>query len=264
MNKKDDITVINMGYVLSILKRNIISILVWAILGVVFSLITVFMLVEPKYSSSIDILVNQKNNNTAVQYNVQQADLQAINTYKDILTKPIILTPVLKEIKRTDNYQGSLNTLEKSIKVSNQASSQVITVTVTDKNAYVAADVANTIGKVFAKKVKKMMQVDNVTIVSSAKVNTKPVSPRKKLYALVGLVTGLIIGVVIALIKELTDKTVKDSSFLTDELGLTNIGSVYHLDINDSDYGVVKVIARNKISNNGDDEEFNTPRRHRV
>ena len=60
MNKKDDITVINMGYVLSILKRNIISILVWAILGVVFSLITVFMLVEPKYSSSIDILVNQK------------------------------------------------------------------------------------------------------------------------------------------------------------------------------------------------------------
>ena len=51
---------------------------------------------------------------------------------------------------------------------------------------------------------------------------------------------------------------------MTDELGLTNIGSVYHLDINDSDYGVVKVIARNKISNNSDDEEFNTPRRRRV
>ncbi|MGK4078002.1 Wzz/FepE/Etk N-terminal domain-containing protein [Ligilactobacillus salivarius] len=267
MNKKNDADFVDISSLLLVLKKNILTVLVWGVLGLVISLIMVFMMIEPKYKSSIDILVNQKNSNTAVQYNVQQADLQAINTYKDILTKPIILTPVLKEIKRTDNYQGSLNTLEKSIKVSNQASSQVITVTVTDKNAYVAADVANTIGKVFAKKVKKMMQVDNVTIVSSAKVNTKPVSPRKKLYALVGLVTGLIIGVVIALIKELTDKTVKDSSFLTDELGLTNIGSVYHLDINDSDYGVVKVIARNKISNNGnnsDDEEFNTPRRRRV
>ena len=62
----------------------------------------------------------------------------------------------------------------------------------------------------------------------------------------------------------LTDKTVKDSGFLTDELGLTNIGSVYHLDINDNDYGVVKVIARNKISDNDADEEFDTPRRRRV
>ena len=63
--------------------------------------------------------------------------------------------------------------------------------------------------------------------------------------------------------KELTDKTVKDSNFLTDNLGLTNIGSVYHLDISDNDYGVVKVVARNKISDNND-EELDMPRRRRV
>ena len=187
-----------------------------------------------------------------------------INTYKDVLTKPIILTSVLKEVKRTDNYQGNLSTLENSVKVSNQTNSQVITVSVTDKNAYVAADVANTIGKVFAKKVKKMMQVDNVTIVSNAKVNTTPVSPNKKLSALIGVVVGLLLGILFAIVKELTDKTVKDSGFLTDELGLTNIGSVYHLDISDNDYGVVKVIARNKISDSHDEEEFDIPHRRRV
>lgn len=264
MNRKDDETVIDLSRLMVILKNNIVSIIIWMTLGLVLALGSVFFFIEPKYNSSIDILVNQKANNAQVQYATQQADLQAINTYKDVLTKPIILSPVLKEVKRTDNYQGNLSTLEKAIKVSNQTNSQVVTVTVTDKNAYVAADIANTIGKVFTKKVKKMMQVDNVTIVSKAKVNNKPVSPNKKLYALMGLLVGLIIGASIAFIKELTDKTVKDSSFLTDELGLTNIGSVYHLDINDNDYGVVKVIARNKISNNGDDEEFNTPRRRRV
>lgn len=228
------------------------------------SSILTFSFITPKYSSNIDILVNQKANNEQVQYAAQQADLQVINTYKDVLTKPIILTPVLKEVKRIDNYQGNLGTLSNAIKVSNQTNSQVITVTVTDKNAYVAADVANTIGKVFTKKVKKMMQVDNVTIVSKAKVNTKPVSPNKKLWILAGLVIGLFVGVTIAFIKEITDKTIKDSKFLTDELDLTNIGSVYHLDINDNDYGVVKVIARNKISDNDADEEFDTPRRRRV
>ena len=265
MNRKEDETIINLRYLMTVLKNNIISIITWIILGLIVSLGCVFLLIEPKYSSSVDILVNQKVNNAQVQYATQQADLQAINTYKDVLTKPIILTPVLKEVKRTDNYQGNLNTLQKSIKVTNQTNSQVVTVTVTDKNAYVAADVANTIGKVFTKKVKKMMQVDNVTIVSNAKVNTNPVSPNKKLFALTGIVLGAFVGVAVAFIKEFTDKTIKDSSFLTDELGLTNIGSVYHLDINESDYGVVKVIARNKVSNdNGDDEEFDTLRRRRV
>lgn len=264
MNKKDDEMIIDLSSLMSTLKKNIVSIIVWAILGLVVSLGSVFLFIEPKYSSNVDILVNQKADNAQVQYAAQQADLQAINTYKDVLTKPIILASVLKEVKRIDNYQGNLSTLEKSIKVSNQTNSQVVTVTVTDKNAYVAADIANTIGKIFTKKVKKMMQVDNVTIVSKAKVNNKPVSPNKKLYALMGLLVGLIIGTSIAFIKELTDKTVKDSSFLTDELGLTNIGSVYHLDINDNDYGIVKVIARNKISDSDDDEEFNTPRRRRV
>lgn len=264
MNKKDDEMIIDLSSLMSTLKKNIVSIIVWAILGLVVSLGSVFLFIEPKYSSNVDILVNQKADNAQVQYAAQQADLQAINTYKDVLVKPIILTPVLKEVKRTDNYQGNLGTLEKSIKVSNQTNSQVVTVTVTDKNAYVAADIANTIGKVFAKKVKKMMKIDNVTIVSKAKVNTKPVSPNKKLWILAGLVTGLFVGVTIAFIKEITDKTIKDSKFLTDELDLTNIGSVYHLDINDNDYGVVKVIARNKISDNDADEEFDTPRRRRV
>lgn len=264
MNRKDDDMIIDLGHLMGILKKNIVAIIIWAILGLVVSLGSVFLFIEPKYSSNVDILVNQKADNAQVQYAAQQADLQAINTYKDVLTKPIILTPVLKEVKRTDNYQGNLGTLEKSIKVSNQTNSQVLTVTVTDRNAYVAADVANTIGKVFTKKVKKMMQVDNVTIVSKAKVNTKPVSPNKKLFSLAGVIVGIIIGIVIVLIREFTDKTVKDNNFLTNELGLTNIGSVYHLDINDNDYGVVKVIARNKISDNDDDEEFNTPRRRRV
>ena len=94
----------------------------------------------------------------------------------------------------------------------------------TDDNAYVAADIANAVGKVFSKKIKKMMQVNNVTIVSNAKVNTTPVSPNKGKNVFLGAILGAFVGFMIIYFKELTDKTVKDSSFLTDNLGLTNIG----------------------------------------
>jgi Capsular polysaccharide biosynthesis protein len=47
----------------------------------------------PKYTATTQLLVNQKNENNAngQAYNNQQADIQVINTYKDIITSPVIL-----------------------------------------------------------------------------------------------------------------------------------------------------------------------------
>lgn len=148
-------TVIDLRQLGALLWKNIWGILIWGILGIILALGISFVFMTPKYSATIDLLVNQKVDNSALQYNAQQADLQAINTYKDVLTKPVILTPVLKQVKQQDNYTGSLSSLENSISITNETNSQVISVTVTDTNAYTAADLANTIGKVFSSKIKK-------------------------------------------------------------------------------------------------------------
>ena len=113
MSRKDDEMIINIGHLINILKNNVVSIITWSMLGLVVSMGIVFLFIEPRYSSNVDILVNQKANNEQVQYTTQQADLQAINTYKDVLTKPIILAPVLKEVKRTDRC---IRKIYKSIK----------------------------------------------------------------------------------------------------------------------------------------------------
>ncbi len=98
MDRKLGNTEFNINMVLTIIKKNLFSILFWIVLGGIVSSVLTFSFITPKYSSNIDILVNQKANNEQVQYAAQQADLQVINTYKDVLTKPIILTPVLKEV----------------------------------------------------------------------------------------------------------------------------------------------------------------------
>lgn len=55
-------------------------------------------IMTPKYTATTQLLVNQKNENNAngQAYNNQQADIQVINTYKDIITSPVIL----KETKK--------------------------------------------------------------------------------------------------------------------------------------------------------------------
>lgn len=220
--------VIDLFQLFNELKKHFRLIIIWALIGLILSMVVSFFFITPKYSSTIDILVNQKADSEQTQYTTQQADLQAINTYKDVIQKAVILEPVVKELKQKNNYQGSVGSLQGAISVANQTSSQVFSVTVTDTNAYMAADIANTIGTVFSKKIKQMMKIDNVTIVTKATPNLTPVSPNKKMNALIGLLVGLLIGIGIVVIKYLRDTTVKDVEFLS-ELGLTNLGIVYHM-----------------------------------
>lgn len=222
-------TVIDLRQLFVLLKKNYLRIILWGVLGALVAVIVSFIFMTPKYSASIDLLVNQKASNQSLQYNVQQEDLQAINTYKDVIQKPVILAPVVKELRQKDNYAGSVESLEKLVAISNETNSQVVTVTVTDTNAYTAADLANTIGKVFSQKIKKMMKVDNVTVVTKATADTDPVSPNKKLNLLIGIVVGLLIGVAIVVIKDLLDTTVRDEKFLVEELGLTSLGAISHI-----------------------------------
>ena len=244
MVKENEETVIDLGRLLLTLKKNLFSIIAWAVVGLIISLVVLFIFIEPKYSATTDILVNQKNDNVQTQYAAQQADLGAVTTYEDILKRSVILSPVLKEVKARDNYKGSLGDLQKSVSVSNETNSKIISVTVTDKDAYTAADIANTVAKTFKEKIVKMMKIDNITIVSSAKPNATPVFPKKTLGALVGIVLGALIGVAIAIVRELTDKTVKDMDFLTDEVGLTSLGTVFHIE--DDSFAAVEVLNKNR------------------
>lgn len=245
MVKENEETVIDLGRLLLTLKKNLFSIIAWAVVGLIISLVVLFIFIEPKYSATTDILVNQKNDNVQTQYAAQQADLGAVTTYEDILKRSVILSPVLKEVKARDNYKGSLGDLQKSVSVSNETNSKIISVTVTDRDAYTAADVANTVAKTFKEKIVKMMKIDNVTIVSNAKPNPSPVFPKKTLGALVGIVLGALIGVAIAIVRELTDKTVKDMDFLTDEVGLTSLGTVFHIE-DESAFAAVEVLNENR------------------
>ncbi|KRL02606.1 Exopolysaccharide chain length regulator [Liquorilactobacillus capillatus DSM 19910] len=248
MEKNNTETVIDIQQLWELLRKNILSILVWGLVGGIVAFFISFVFMAPKYSATIDLLVNQKVDNQQMQFNVQQADLQAINTYKDVLKKDVVLSPVLKQVRQKDNYSGSLSDLQNSLSIENQTNSQVLSVTVTDKNAYTASDIANTLGSVFSKKIKTMMKVDNVTVVTKATANTNPVSPNKQLNILIGLLVGIVIGIAIVVIRDLLDTTVKDENYLTDELGLVSLGAVSHMKKSTSRHAVSVVTDEQSVA----------------
>ena len=90
---------------------------------------------------------------------------------------------------------------------------------------------ANTVANVFKQQIKKIMSVNNVTIVSRASTPDSPSFTNKKLFALAGAVLGLILSFLYILIGELMDTSVHDDDYLTNELGLTNLGQVNHIEM---------------------------------
>ena len=212
-----------------ILRKNLRLIVISTIVGTVLAAIITFFIMTPKYSASVDILVNRKQDNAVTnQLSDQQADVQMINTYKDIITKAVTLDPVRKEVKEQLGYSVTADELRDMISVTNQQNSQVFSVSVKDTDAARSATIANIIAKTFKKKVAKILEVNNVSIIAKATKPKEAVSPRKKLNIAIGLVVGLFFGVGLALLSELTDHNVKDMEYLTDELGLTKLGMVGH------------------------------------
>lgn len=267
---------IDLTQLLQLCRRHIWALILWSVgLALVGWGIANFV-ISPKYTSSAQILVNQKSNkndpNTA--YITQQANMQLVNTYKDIVTSHVILQDasdrlanpvrVVKKAKpakykTTDgrkvlvrkaqpavierdgkSYSVSASQLAKNISVNTQQQSQIFSVSATADTPEKAKAEANAVARSFRDQIPNIMNIDNVTIVAPA-TNGVQSSPNVKMFTLAGFVIGLVLTFAMILIREMTNTTVRDDTYLTQDLGLTNLGYVSHFHVSSS----FKLIKKN-------------------
>ena len=268
---------IDLTQLLQLCRRHIWALILWSIgLALVGWGIANFV-ISPKYTSSAQILVNQKSNNNDpnTAYITQQANMQLVNTYKDIVTSHVILKDasdrlanpvrVVKKAKpakyRTNadgrrvlvrkaqpavierdgkSYSVSASQLAKNISVNTQQQSQVFAISAKADTPEKAKAEANAVARSFRDQIPNIMNINNVTIVAPA-TNGVQSSPNVKMFTLAGFVIGLVLTLAVILIREMTNTTVRDDTYLTQDLGLTNLGHVSHFHVSSS----FKLIKRN-------------------
>ncbi|KOS69387.1 capsular biosynthesis protein [Lysinibacillus contaminans] len=219
-------TTINLQDLLTTIRKRWFLILSFTVFAGVTATIISYYVLTPIYQSETQILINQKSTNIEQYQWVQnnEADLRLINTYNIIITSPIILSKVIEKL----DLDQTPNSLAEQITVTSANNSQVVNLVVIDNEASMAVKISNTLAEVFQNEIPLLMNVDNIKILSEAKLvdNPTPIKPNKLLNITIAAVIGLMLGTILAFLLDFLDTRFKSEQEVEEILGLPIIGLV--------------------------------------
>jgi len=216
---------ISLRELFAVLRKRLWLIVLITIIAATVSAVISFFVLTPVYESKTQILVNQAKSDEQL-YNTQtvQTNVQLISTYNDIIKSPAILDKVIKELKLDKSAQS----LSGQIQVTNAEDSQVAQIVVQDTSAKRATEIANTTASVFKKEVPKIMNVDNVSVLSKATLgeSASPVKPQPLMNIAIAVVVGLMVGIGLSFLLEYLDNTLKTEQDIENLLELPVMGVI--------------------------------------
>ena len=201
----------NFVNVFSVMKKRKGLIFLTALLAVLAAGAISYYALTPVYENSTQILVNQeKLDNGAISNQNIEADLQLVNTYSVIIKSKRIMEEVIDQLA----LETTVRELNENMTVISASNSQVIEITVRNPDPVKAMEIANATAIVFEKDIKGLMNVNNVTILSTASLDAemKPVAPNHILNLAIAAVLGLSLGIGISFLLEYADTTVKNEN----------------------------------------------------
>lgn len=216
---------ISLKEIFDILRKHLTSILISMFVGLALAAIVTFFVLTPKYRSQAQLIVTLPQTETTNANDVN-TNLQMINTYKELVTGDLVINQVKDRIESEYGIDKSVQELKDSVEVTQSQNSLMFSIRATDTSSVYAANIANTTALVFQENAKDVLSVDKISIISNAEASSSPVSPNNKLNLAIGLVLGILVGVGIAFLLELLDRTVKDNKYVTETLGFTILGTV--------------------------------------
>ena len=216
---------ISLKEIFDILKKHVAAILISMFAGLALASVATFFIITPKYNSQAQLIVKLPRTDATNAGDVN-TNLLMINTYKDMITGDLVMSTVKDRLESEYDLDKTVSELKGAIQVQQSQNSQMFSIVATDTKPVDAEHIANTTAKVFHENAKDVLDVDKISIISNAQASMTPVSPNNKLNLAIGLVIGMMVGVGLAFLLELLDRTVKDSRFVAENLGFTILGSV--------------------------------------
>lgn len=217
----DDEITVDLKQVFKIIRKYILVILLVPIIATLAAGVAVFFVMDPIYMAETTLLVK---NQTAGQivYNDIMANRQLVKTYREIARSRVVALEVIRNL----NLSGTADQVRAMVDVTLRGDTEIIAITVENKNPRFAATLANAVAASFKSNTIRIMQVENVTVVDTAVEPTSPIKPRKILTVIVAGIAGGMIGLAAAFSLAYLDNTFKSAEDVQHHLGLPVLGTI--------------------------------------
>lgn len=204
-------------------KRVALIVVITIISALVSGVVSVFF-ITPQYETFTTLMLGKPADYENAQYSYQDVltNQKLIGTYGEIAKSKIVLNKVSKNL----DMGLTPAMLKAKISINLLNNTEVIKVTVTDKDPKVAAIIADEMAEVFMQEVAGIMKINNVQVIDKAEIPENPVSPRVKLNIAIATVLGLMASVFLVFLMEMLDQTLKVSEDVEKNLGLPVLGMI--------------------------------------
>ncbi len=170
-------------------------------------------MIEPDYSSSILLYVNNSSISVG-NFNISASDIVAsqslVKTYRELLLNRTTLEMVIEK-SGVDYTYGQLAGM---IKADSSNETEVMKVTVTTKDPYVAANIANTIAEVLPTRISEIIDGATVAVVDSAIPKTQKVAPSITRYTAIAMLIGVFAAAAVIVVMAIMDDTIHDEEYV--------------------------------------------------
>ncbi|MDE5600062.1 MAG: hypothetical protein K2I60_00415 [Oscillospiraceae bacterium] len=216
----------NLQKFLSLIKRR----LAWLFLGLMvgfFIMMFVSLIIPKQYKSSVQIYVTtysfeQNSNTTLVQSSEIIAAEKLANTCSIILKNEDILQLVSNKLTE----HTTAKQIKESLNIKVVSGTQILEITSTTNNVKLSVDICNTLAKVASLQLQNIINGIYVKEVGNATIPYNASSPNILNNSLIGAFLGLFITIVIVLLIELSDNTIKTADTFKKHCKIPVLGEI--------------------------------------
>lgn len=184
----------------------------------------VYFLVTPKYMASTMLYVNNASTRDGTT-TISQSDLTAsshlVDTYSAIITSDSFLKKVIEDA----DVDIEIEELAELLETESVNDTEVFKVSVMHEDPKAAARIANAIADIAPSQISAIVDGSSVKVVDYASIPTEITKPGYRKVALLGLVFGLFISIIVIILRDIMDTTIKSESDL-EEWNLPILGVV--------------------------------------
>lgn len=183
--------------------------------------------ITPTYSSSVKLYVNNSSfalGNTS--FSISSSEITAaqslVRTYGEILGSRSTLERIIDKA----GVDYSWHELAGMIVSQPSNDTEIMKVTVTCEDPYVASKIANTIAEVLPVRISEIIDGASMEVVDSAIPNLSKVAPSITKYTAVGMILGVLFTMIIIIIVALLDGTIRDEEYVLKTYDYPILGKV--------------------------------------